>query len=110
VRRPLVAVFGLSVEPFTIEATVASAIMLVLVVLLAGMHAAAAPLIENMAQTALDAALATSTLAEPAQHTRIAASRLDRDRTLTQNLRLDQDRTLTRSEADVQTVTSTDHA
>lgn len=59
-RRPLVAVFGTSADPFVIEASVAIAIMLVVALVLIWLHAAASPVIEDVARHVLDASLATS--------------------------------------------------
>jgi hypothetical protein len=98
VRHPLVAVFGSSVEPFQIEVTVGAAIMVLLIVLLACVHAAVAPLIEGMAQGVLDAAFATSVATEAPQRTSPTSAKVIHDRTVSRN------------EAEAGTVVSAEHA
>jgi hypothetical protein len=71
VRRPLVAVLGSGAEPFLVEAVFAVVALLALLVLLAWIYRTAKPLIEGVAWTALDAALAT-TMSEAATRTAMA--------------------------------------
>ncbi|MBV9357241.1 MAG: hypothetical protein JO023_17155 [Chloroflexi bacterium] len=59
-RHPVVAVFGVTAEPFVIEAAIAVFALLVLLVLLGAMYRAARPILEGLAWSALDSLFATS--------------------------------------------------
>jgi hypothetical protein len=59
-RRPLVRVVGIQLEPYAVEVSVAAAALLVLLVLLARLHQTARPLVEGLVWSALNTVLATT--------------------------------------------------
>lgn len=63
-RHPLVAVFGVEVDPFVVEAVIGMLALLIVVALLSWMYAVAKPLLEGLATNVLDAALATAPSSE----------------------------------------------
>ncbi len=65
-RRPLVAVFGASAEPFVVEAAIGALALLALLALLSWIYAAGKPILEGAAWVALDSAFATSSVEEAA--------------------------------------------
>jgi hypothetical protein len=59
-RRPVISAFGANAEPFAVEASIGIVGLVVLLMALLWLHYAARLLIENMAETALDAGLSTT--------------------------------------------------